>query len=199
VPMRIVNTILDSIYYGMLQPLFFGIRGLLDFVFLDSMSALSISQSTQVVVVAVCTVLLAFCLRSLLKVEVREKVFREKFTVQKAERDTIGIIPDLKSRDALYTSADQSIDEDFNTYLAQHYFRYVLIYLLPLFLVMAWLNSSLDEHVLPVVSGQAYLFLLPSKPLGMEGVSVTMLFLLSYVASLIVGFQVKKRLFRKGQ
>jgi len=127
------------------------------------MSALSISQSTQVVVVAVCTVLLAFCLRSLLKVEVREKVFREKFTVQKAERDTIGIIPDLKSRDALYTSADQSIDEDFNTYLAQHYFRYVLIYLLPLFLVMAWLNSSLDEHVLPVVSGQAYLFLLPSK------------------------------------
>ena len=195
--MQIVNTILDSIYYGILQPLFLGIRDFLDFVFLDSLSALSISKSTQVVVVAVCTVLLVFCLRSLLKVEAREKAFREKFTAQRAERDTIGIIPDPRSRDALYTSADQSIDEDFNTYLAQHYFRYVLIYLLPLFLVMAWLNSSLDEAVLPVVSGHAYLFLLPSKPLGMEGVSVTLLFLLSYIFSLMVGFQLKKRLFSK--
>lgn len=197
--MQIVNSILDSIYYGILQPLFLGIRALLDLVFLDSLSALSISQSGQVVIVAICTVLFAFFLRSLLKVEAREKIFRKKFTAQKAERDTIGIIPDPKSRDALYTSADQSIDEDFNTYLAQHYFRYVLIYLLPLFLVMAWLNSSLDERVLPVVSGQAYLFLLPSQPLGMQGVSVTLLFLLTYIISLIIGFQLKKRLVRKGK
>ena len=195
--MQRVNNILDFIYYGMLQPLFLGIRTLLDFVFLDSLSALSISHSGQVVVVAICTALFAFLLRSWLKVETREKIFRKKFTAQKAERDTIGIIPDPKSRDALYTSADQSIDEDFNTYLAQHYFRYVLIYLLPLFLVMAWLNSSLDERVLPVASSQPYLFLLPSHPLGMQGVSVTMLFLLSYIFSLIVGFQLKKRFFSK--
>jgi len=197
--MQILNNILDFLYYGILQPLFLTIRALLDLVFLESLSALSISQSGQVVVVAICTVLLAFFLRSWLKVEAREKVFRKKFTAQKAQRDTIGIIPDPKSRDALYTSADQSIDEDFNTYLAQHYFRYVLIYLLPLFLVMAWLNSSLDAQVLPVASGQAYLFLLPSQPLGMQGVSVTLLFLLSYILSLIVGFQLKKRLFRKGK
>ncbi len=196
--MQIVNSVLDSLYYGLLQPFFLGIKALLDLIFLDSLSALSISQSGQVMVVAVCTVLFAFCLRSWLKVEAKEKIFREKFIAQKAKRDTIGIIPDLKSRDALYTSADQSIDEDFNTYLAQHFFRYVLIYLLPLFLVMAWLNSSLDGSVLTVVSGQAYLFLLPSQPLGMQGVSVTLLFLLSYIISLIVGFQLKKRLFRKG-
>ncbi len=196
--MQIVNTILDAIYYGVLQPLFLGIRDLLDLVFLDSLSALSVSQSGQVVVVAICTVLLAFCLRNLLNVEAKEKVFRTKFTAQKAERDTISVIPDHKSRDALYTSADMSIDEDFNTYLAQHYFRYVLIYLLPLFLVMAWLNSSLDERVLPVVSGQAYLFLLPSQPLGMQGVSVTLIFLVSYIVSLLVGFQLKKRICRKG-
>ena len=197
--MQIVNTILDAIYYGMLQPLFLGIKAFLDLVFLDSLALLSISKSGQVIVVAVCTVLFAFCLRRLLDVEAREKVFRKKFTAQKAERDTIGIIPDPKSRDALYTSADQSIDEDFNTYLAQHYFRYVLIYLLPLFLVMAWLNSSLNESVLQVVSGQAYLFLLPSHPLGMQGVSVTLLFLSSYIISLVVGFQLKKRFFRKGK
>ncbi len=195
--MQIVNTILDAIYYGMLQPLFLGAKVLLDVVFLDSLALLSISKSGQVIVVAVCTVLFAFLLRRLLAVEVKEKVFRVKFAAQKAERDTIGIIPDPKNRNALYTSADQSIDEDFNTYLAQHYFRYVLIYLLPLFLVMAWLNNSLDESVLPVVSGQAYLFVLPSHPLGMQGISVTLLFLSSYIISLIVGFQLKKRFFRK--
>lgn len=197
--MQIVNTILDAIYYGMLQPLFLGAKVLLDFVFLDSLALLSISKSGQVIVVAVCTVLFAFLVRRLLAVEVKEKVFRVKFAAQKAERDTIGIIPDPKNRNALYTSADQSIDEDFNTYLAQHYFRYVLIYLLPLFLVMAWLNNSLDESVLPVVSGQAYLFVLPSHPLGMQGISVTLLFLSSYIISLIVGFQLKNRFFRKGK
>ena len=195
--MEILNNLLDGLYYGMLQPLFLGIRDLLDLIFLDSLSALSISCSGQVIVVAICTVCLAFFMRKILRVEAREKVFRKKFEAQKAKRNTIGVIPDLRQRDALYTSADQSIDEDFNTYLAQHYFRYVLIYLLPLFLVMGWLNSSLDERILPVASGQPYLFLLPSQPMGMYGVSVTLLFLASYIVSLIVGFQIKRRLFRK--
>ena len=195
--MQIVNSILDAIFYGILQPLFLGAKNLLDFVFLDGLALLSVPQSGQVMVVAVCTVLLAFYVRSVLDVETKDKIFRKKFTAQKAQRDTIGIIPDLKHRDALFTSADQSIDEDFNTYLAQHYFRYVLIYLLPLFLVMAWLNTSLDDRVLPVASGQPYLFLLPSHPFGMLGVSVTLLFLVTYIVALIAGFQLKKRFFRK--
>ncbi len=195
--MQTVNTILDALYYGMLQPLFLGLKSLLDRIFLDGLSALSVSRSGQVAFVAVCTVLFAFCLRWWLRVDAREKEFRNKFASQKGERDTIALLQDPKSRDALYTSADQSIDEDFNTYLAQHYFRYVLIYLLPLFLVMAWLNSSLDERVLPVVSGKPYLFLLPSQPFGMQGVSVTLLFLVTYILSLAVGFQLKKRLFKK--
>jgi len=195
--MQIVNSILDAIYYGILQPLFLGVKNLLDFIFLDGLALLSVPPSGQVMVVAVCTVFFAMCIRSVLDLENKDRVFRKKFTAQKAQRDTISIVPDLQQRDALFTSADQSIDEDFNTYLAQHYFRYVLIYLLPLFLVMAWLNTSLDDRVLPVVSGQPYLFLLPSHPFGMQGVSVTLLFLLSYIAALIAGFQLKKRIFRK--
>jgi len=149
------------------------------------------------VAVSGATVLFAFFLRWWLKVDAKNKEFREKFAAQKKMRDDIQIVENKKSRDAMYQSADQSIDEDFNTYLAQHYFRYVLVYMLPVFLVMAWLNSSLDEHVLPTVSGQAYLFLLPSKPFGMLGISVTLLFLLSYVLFLILGFQLKKRLQQK--
>jgi hypothetical protein len=195
--MEILNSFLDYIFYRGLYPLLLFIRDLFDLVFLGTMSLLSIPYSAQVVIVAICTVLFAFFLRKWLNVEEKEKIFRKKFVAQKAERDTIAIVPDKRNRDAMFSSADQSIDEDFNTYLAQHYFRYVLIYLLPLFLVMAWLNSSLDERILPMVSGQTYLFLLPSSPMGMKGVSVTLLFLLSYIISLIIGFQLKKRVFQK--
>ncbi|MEA3469785.1 MAG: hypothetical protein U9R57_16395 [Thermodesulfobacteriota bacterium] len=197
--MQTINDTLDFLFYRIFSPLVLSVRNLFDLLFLDSLSALHIPPTGQVVIVAVCTVLFAFSLRWWLKVDAKEKVFRKAFVAQKTERDQIGIVDDKKSRDEMYKSADQTIDEGFNTYLAQHYFRYVSIYLLPLFLVMSWLNHSLDKNVLTVVSGHAYLFLLPSHPLGMEGVSVTMLYLLVYVMGLIIGFQVKRRLFSKAQ
>ena len=195
--MQTLNTLLDALFYKVINPLMLFIRDLLDLLFLDTISFFHIPPSGQVVAVSGATVLFAFFLRWWLKVDAKNKEFREKFAAQKKMRDDIQIVENKKSRDAMYQSADQSIDEDFNTYLAQHYFRYVLVYMLPVFLVMAWLNSSLDEHVLPTVSGQAYLFLLPSKPFGMLGISVTLLFLLSYVLFLILGFQLKKRLQQK--
>ncbi len=197
--MQTVNDILDIVFYRIFSPLVLFIRDLFDLLFLDSLSALHVSPTGQVVFVAICTVLFAFSLRWWLNVDAKEKVFRKAFTAQKSKRDYIGIVDDKKSRDEMYKSADQTIDEGFNTYLAQHYFRYVSIYLLPLFLVMSWLNHSLDESILTVVSGHAYLFLLPSHPLGMEGVSVTMLYLLVYVVGLIIGFQIKRRFFRKAK
>jgi hypothetical protein len=197
--METVNNILDLVFYKGIQPLILFIKDLLDIVFLRSLSLLSVPYWAQVVFIAICLVLLAFGLRKWLNVERKEKIFRKKFVAQKTKRDTITIIPDKRNRDALLSSADQSIDEDFNTYLAQHYFRYVLVYLLPIFLVMSWLNNSLDDRILPVVSGQTYLFLLPSHPLGMQGISVTFLFLSSYIFFLIAGFQLKKQFFRKGK
>ncbi len=195
--MQTYHDILDFIFYRVIYPVLLFIRQIFDGIFIGSMSLLSIPYSYQVVIIAICTVCFAFALRKWLDVEAKEKIFRTKFVAQKAKRDDIAIVPDKKDRDAMYTSADQSIDEDFNVYLAQHYFRYVLIYLLPLFLVMAWLNDSLDEQVLITISGHSYLFLTPSHPMGMEGVSVTLLYLLSYVFFLIVGFQVKKLFFSK--
>ena len=195
--MQTYHDILDFIFYRVIYPVLLFIRQIFDGIFIGSMSLLSIPYGYQVVIIAICTVCFAFALRKWLDVEAKEKIFRTKFVAQKAKRDDIAIVPDKKDRDAMYTSADQSIDEDFNVYLAQHYFRYVLIYLLPLFLVMAWLNDSLNEQVLITISGHSYLFLTPSHPMGMEGVSVTLLYLLSYVFFLIVGFQVKKRIFSK--
>jgi hypothetical protein len=195
--MQTYYDILDFIFYRAVYPLLLFIRSVFDGVFLGTMTFLSIPYSVQVVIIAILTVCFAFGLRKWLNVEAKEKVFRKKFVAQKAERDNIAIVAEKKQRDAMYNSADQSIDEDFNVYLAQHYFRYVLIYLLPLFLVMAWLNNSLDERVLTRISGQNYLYLTPSHPFGIEGVSVTLLYLLSYVISLIAGFQIKKRCFSK--
>lgn len=190
--MQTLNTFLDSIFYNIISPVILFIRNLLDLVFLDTLSALHVPLPGQVIIASIITVLFAFFLRWFLRVDEKNRKFTEKFTAQKEKRDTIKIIDDEKAREAMLQSADQSIDEDFNTYLAQHYFRYVLVYLLPVFLVMAWLNSSLDKTVLPMVEGQTYLFTLPSHPMGMQGVSVTLLFLSSYVLFLIIGFRVKK-------
>ncbi|HIP39535.1 MAG TPA: hypothetical protein EYG88_09175 [Desulfocapsa sulfexigens] len=190
--MQTLNTLLDTVFYNIISPAIIVIRNLLDLIFLTTLSSLHIPLSGQVLIVSICTVLFAFFLRRLLKVDEKNRKFKKQFMAQKEKRDTIKIVEDEKARDAMLQSADQSIDEDFNTYLAQHYFRYVLVYMLPVFLVMAWLNSSLDKTVLPMAEGQTYLFLLPSKPLGMHGVSVTLLFLSSYVLFLIIGFRVKK-------
>ncbi len=194
-----VNSLLDYIFYKGIQPLAQFIQNLFTFLFLDTMSFLGISSSGQVVIVAAATVLLAFILRKVLNVEHKDRIFREKFAAQKAERDTIALVAEKKERDMMFDSADKSIDEDFNTYLAHHYFRYVLIYLLPIFLVMAWLNDVFNEQRLTTVSGHPYLFLFPTKPMGMEGASVTMLFLLSYLILLAIGFQIKKRWIAKKQ
>lgn len=187
--MQVFNTFLDSLFYGCIEPLFLFMRNSFDLLFLKTMSFLQIPPTGQVIIMAFFTALLAFGLRKWLHVEEKNKKFRKEFVREKKKRDIIGIVEDKKMRDAMYESADQSIDEDFNTYLAQHYFQYVLVYLLPLFLVMAWLNSSFDKTILPTLEGQTYLFLLASKPLGMQGVSVTLLFLLSYILFLILGFQ----------
>ena len=192
--MQTLNTILDSFFYGFIEPLFCIIRNGFDLVFLKTLSFLQIPPSGQVVIIAFLTASLASGMRKWLHVEEKNKKFRKDFVREKKRRDTIGIVKEQKIREAMYESADQSIDEDFNTYLAQHYFQYVLVYLLPLFLVMAWLNSSFGANVLPTAGGQTYLFLLASKPLGMQGVSVTLLFLLSYILFLILGFQLKKRI-----
>ncbi len=192
--MQLFNSILDSLFYGVIEPLFFFIRDGFDLVFLKTLSFLQISPAGQVVILAFLTAVLAFALRKWLHVEEKNKKFRKDFIREKKRRDTIGIVKEKKIRDAMYESADQSIDENFNTYLAQHYFQYVLVYLLPLFLVLAWLNSSFDKNVLPTAEGKTYLFLLASKPLGMQGVSVTLLFLLSYILFLILGFQLKRRI-----
>jgi len=189
--MQILNSILDTVFYNIISPLIIFIRNLLDLAILGTLSSLHILPSGQIVIVAVLTVLFAFFLRWILKVDEKNTKFRKQFLAQKEIRDSLKIVADRKARDAMLQSADQSIDEHFNTYLAQHYFRYVLVYMLPVFLVMAWLNSSFNNTVLPMADGQTYLFLLPSKPLGMHGVSVTLLFLSSYVLFLIIGFQIK--------
>ena len=190
--MQLFNTTLDFLFYRIIYPLILFIRNLFDLVILDTLTTLNLPPAWQVIIVAALTALAAFALRKWLKVEEKNKRFKKAFVAERKQRDTIGIIEDKKARDAMYESADQTIDEGFNTYLAQHYFHYVLVYLLPLFLVMAWLNSSLNEDILPTSSGQPYLFLLPSHPMGMDGISVTLLFLLSYILFLIIGFQLFK-------
>jgi hypothetical protein len=89
---------------------------------------------------------------------------------------------------------DDELNDDFNTYIAQHYGRYVLVYLLPILLMLAWLNSIFDEQALQELVGMPYVLPAPQNSFGVEGLSVTFIFLATYIVSLVIGFRIKKML-----
>ncbi len=91
---------------------------------------------------------------------------------------------------------DDELNDDFNTYLANHYARYVTVYLLPVFLVLAWLNTVFSDSVLQKVVGIPYAIPVPKNHFLIQGLSVTAVFLLSYLLSLMAGFFLKRKLKR---
>lgn len=96
------------------------------------------------------------------------------------------------SREALYRVTDDELNSDFNTYLAHHYVRYAGIYLLPVFLVLGWLNTVFTENILLARLGSRFVVDLPESLLGLAGLSVSGIFLLTYVVCLIIGFQIRR-------
>ncbi len=190
--METLNRLLDLIFYGLLEPLFSTLAQGLSLVLLRPMEILNLSMAAQVIIIAILTALLSFTLRYLLRVDSQEKIFRNEFVSKRKQQDDIKYVSDWKSRDALYRTMDQDLDEDFNTYLAQRFFRYVTTYMLPIFLVLAWLNTFFSDTILNERFGSHYI--LPLKISGIDGLTVTGVFLIAYVVALIAGFQIKKYL-----
>lgn len=125
-----------------------------------------------------------------------EKVtaFNQAFAAKREQQKNLQLIPDKYSRSALYEASDDDLNHDYNIFLAHHYSRYVLIYLLPIFLILALLNSVFSKDFLLERMGIPYVLPLPENSYGMQGVSVTALFLASYIMTLVAGFQLRKYL-----
>ncbi len=186
--MEILNTVLDWLYYDVIAPFFTFLVRMMDGLFLAPLGRLGTPEWLQVVLAAILTVTFAFWLRRVFKVDERIAVFRAAFVAKREKQMDLQMVSDKYSREALYRSTDEELNHDFNIYLAQHYARYVSIYLLPLFLSLAWLNRSLSEEWLTAQYGAPFVLPAPVNSMGVEGLSVTFVFLVTYVISLIIGF-----------
>ncbi len=190
--MEVFNSVLDWLYYDLIGPLFSLTARTMDLLFLMPMGRFGVPEWLQVVLVSVLTVLFAFWLRRLFKVEERIAAFRVSFVAKREQQMELQMITEKHSREALYRCTDEELNHDFNIYLAQHYARYVSIYLLPLFLTLAWLNRSLSEEWLTTHYGVPFVLPAPANSMGIEGLSVTFVFLVTYVIALIIGFNLHR-------
>lgn len=145
----------------------------------------------HVALIAVLTSCLSFFVRRLLSVDEKVQRFNALFAEKRRRQQDLQMIPDKYSREALYRVTDDELNNDFNTYLALHYARYVTIYLLPVFLILAWLNMVFSETFLTQLDETTYLFSVTENNFGILGLTVTFVFLLVYVVSLFVGFRLR--------
>ncbi len=184
-----LNNFLDKIYSGVIIP-FFVIGGrVLYSVFIQPMVYLHFPVWLQVCVLAVLVSFCSFALRYLLRVDEKTRRFNEQFSQKRQQQQALQLITDKYSRDALYRVTDEELNTQYNYFLAHHYARYVIIYMLPIFLILAWLNQVYSAAVL----GNPFVITIPVNDFGIQGLSVTFLFLLTYVISLIIGFWLRRK------
>ena len=187
------NRLLDLLFYDIIAPFFYILGQFLELLLIKPLVHLHLPLYAHIMILAVLTVLLAFWMRGLFRVEEKVTLFNEKFSKKRQKQQELQLISEKYSREALYKVTDDELNADYNTFIAQHYVRFVSIYLLPIFLILGWLNTIFSETLLLELTGNSYVFQVPVNHFGVTGISVTGVFLISYVISLMVGFFVVKR------
>jgi len=191
--MNTLNQILDWIYFGIITPVFRLIGWLLSLVFIKPLAALHTPIWLHVAILGLLTAAFSHYVRHLLRVDEKVARFNELFAEKRRRQMDLQMIPDKYSREALYRVTDDELNSDFNSYLAHHYARYVTVYMLPIFLILAWLNMVFSSSVLVARYGVPYVVSVPENRFGVQGLSVTAIFLLTYIVGLITGFFLKKK------
>lgn len=184
-----VSAVLDSLFFGIISPVFILLGQGLELVLLKPLQLMQLPPSLQVFWVGIVAAALSILLRKLMRVEEKDAAFRKAFLAKKAQQDDLHLISDWKSREKFAKAIDDDIDEDFNGYLAGRFARYGIIYLLPIFLTLYWLNSTVQEG--------PFLIVFPGEPYGIRGISLNFIFLFSYCLSLFVYFKLRKKALRK--
>jgi uncharacterized membrane protein (DUF106 family) len=191
--MNTLNQILDWIYFGIITPVFQVIGWLMSLVFIKPLAALHTPIWLHVAILGLLTAAFSHYVRHLLRVDEKVARFNELFAEKRRRQMDLQMIPDKYSREALYRVTDDELNSDFNSYLAHHYARYVTVYMLPIFLILAWLNMVFSSSVLVARYGVPYVVSVPENRFGVQGLSVTAIFLLTYIVGLITGFFLKKK------
>ncbi|HHB76268.1 MAG TPA: hypothetical protein ENK84_06970 [Desulfobulbus sp.] len=195
--MEMLNRLLDWLYFDVITPLFRVVGWVLSLVFIRPLAWLHTPIWLHVAVLGTITAVFSLQMRHLLGVDEKVARFNAMFAEKRRRQQNLQFIPDKYSREALYRVTDDELNHDFNTYLANHYARYVTVYLLPVFLTLAWLNTVFSDSFLRHAVGIPYVIGVPINRFGIQGLTVTAVFLLSYIVSLMAGFFLKRKLRRK--
>jgi Flp pilus assembly protein TadB len=180
-------TLLDTLYFGIISPIFSFLSRGLEFVLLEPLRIIQLPPALQVVVVAFFAAALSISIRKLIKVEEKEATFKAQFTAKKAKQEDLHLISDWKSREKFAKAIDDDIDEDFNTYLAGRFSRYGMAYLLPIFMTLFWLDGIITD---------TFLIALPEST-GYQGISTQIVFLFAYCTALFIYFKRRKKRLKK--
>ena len=182
--MEMINALFDILFFDLVSPLF-GLLGKgLELILLRPLQLLQLPPALQITVLAAFCALFSLYLRKVMHVEKKENDFRRRFLAKKEQQESLHLISDWKSREKFAKAMDDDIDEDFNTYLAGRFARYGLVYLLPVFLTLYWLENIFVQS--PVIT-------LPENSTGLTDIPYQAIFLATYCLTLFTVFTIRKK------
>lgn len=173
-----ISNLLDWLFAVGISPLYHLICQGLAYITLKPLALLHTPLPLQVLLMGILFGFLSRRLRHLLRVHEYENRFQKSFAAKKENQQHLDAIEDWKLRQELYKYSDSELDDDYNTYLAHRFAQHGVVYLLPIFFAMAWL-----EQVLPTA---APLFHLGIADLGRADPSKPIIFFVGYLATLFV-------------
>ena len=189
----IILEILDWLISAVIIPLFSFCSKVLELLLIQPIDIIGGSLALKVIVAAIFTGFISLFIRKLLRVDEKELAFQKAFLERKKAQKYIEKIDDWKKQKVLYDASDEELDEKFNEYMAQRFARYGLTYLLPVFLMLFWLDH-LPEVISLKEKGQGvFVILFPQKILGVPGISLPLLFLFTYCLFLFLYFRFRKK------
>ena len=174
-----MNALLDWLWFMLVSPAFRLLSRALELILLGPMTYLHLAPLLQIFLVGAGVALLSRLLRRLLRVEEKESAFLRIFTARQSSQQYLKDIQDWKVRSVLATASDQELDEEYNKYLAQRFALYGLVYLLPVFFTMVWL----DAVALPM--GSECLVPLPANSYGIATIPWSIFFFCGYFVVLL--------------
>lgn len=182
--LKTISSVLDSLYFEIISPAFILVAKGLDMLFIQPLQFLQIPPVLQIMFIAFLTGMLSIAIRRLVRVEEKEAAFKKSFTRKKDAQDDLKLISDWKSRETFAKTIDNDIDNDFNSYLAERFARHGMVYLLPIFLSLFWLENVLGSTILFSVSENRF---------GIQGIYPQFVFLLTYCLVLVIFFRMRRK------
>lgn len=180
-----ISNLFDFLYFEVISPAFVFIARGLDMLLIQPLEFLQIPPVLQIMFIAFLTGMLSMAIRHLLRVEEKEALFKATFTKKKDAQDDLKLISDWKSRETFAKTIDNDIDQDFNSYLAERFARHGMVYLLPIFLSLFWLENALKSS--------GILFSLPENRFGLQGIYPQFVFLVTYCLVLVIFFRLRRK------